>query len=244
MYLGRTEEQFDNYGDPIVTNFLKKCLVNRFFAFPEDWDEDDIPTIMIFAQCRACGQIEQYYLKENKLNIIYNWDEFEYYYVEGAENFLYNGNNTYASFSEEFECRECGKSWNYYQEKVSDPAISAIKEANPHLAFDSKLEILFWKTWSEKSDLPLAIQHQIGKYRVDFAHLPTKTAIEIDGRAYHSTPKQLSDDRQRQIEIEQKGWLFLRFSEHKLVFSTEICVLETLHFLRGAKQHFEEGEIQ
>lgn len=233
-YFGWPEEWFENDRTQRVSNLLIKCYVNRFFAFPDDWDEDDTPTIMLFAQCRACGHIQEYHVREDKLNIIYNQENIEIFYIETAENFLYNRNNTYTSFSPNFMCQACHVTWTYYREKVSDPAISAIKENNPHLEFGSKLEILFWKAWNEKeSGLPLTVQYQIGVYRVDFAYLPTRTAIEIDGRAYHSTQKQLSDDRQRQAEIERKGWNFLRYSEHELVFGTEQCVLKTLHVIRS-----------
>jgi very-short-patch-repair endonuclease len=49
-------------------------------------------------------------------------------------------------------------------------------------------------------------------YYLDYAYIPTMTAIEIDGAAYHSTPEQLTRDQERQQYLESLGWTVIRFS--------------------------------
>src|SRR5258708_10459955 len=49
-------------------------------------------------------------------------------------------------------------------------------------------------------------------YYLDYAHIPTMTTIEIDEKAYHSTPEQLQRDQERQRYLEGLGWAVIRFS--------------------------------
>jgi very-short-patch-repair endonuclease len=52
-------------------------------------------------------------------------------------------------------------------------------------------------------------QHQIGRYRVDFAIRKARVAIEIDG-AVHDFPGRPELDAQRQRYIENMGWKVVR----------------------------------
>ena len=52
-------------------------------------------------------------------------------------------------------------------------------------------------------------QHPIGKYIADFAHMKSKTVIEIDG-ATHSTDAEIRHDEIRTQFIECKGWRVIR----------------------------------
>ena len=52
-------------------------------------------------------------------------------------------------------------------------------------------------------------QHPIGKYIADFAHVKSKTVIEIDG-ATHSTDAEIRYDKIRTQFIEGKGWRVIR----------------------------------
>jgi very-short-patch-repair endonuclease len=52
----------------------------------------------------------------------------------------------------------------------------------------------------------------IGGYRVDFLHRPTSTAVEVDGRQFHSDPTTFVRDRWRQNAIQRGGLLVLRYA--------------------------------
>ena len=58
---------------------------------------------------------------------------------------------------------------------------------------------------------PLA-QYKVGYYRLDFALLRYKIAIECDGKQWHSSPKQKAHDRKRDAYLRSRGWKVLRFS--------------------------------
>jgi very-short-patch-repair endonuclease len=101
-----------------------------------------------------------------------------------------------------------------------------------HYAFDSPIEQSFWNVWvSFTSTGPgdryyLHPQYPIGKYRVDFAHEPTKTAIELDGHATHSSPDAIARDRKRQRHLESEGWHVIRFGGKEIFSSANNCAVE------------------
>lgn len=49
-------------------------------------------------------------------------------------------------------------------------------------------------------------------YRLDLALPEYRIAIECDGKAHHSSPKQKAHDRKRDKYLRSKGWTTLRFS--------------------------------
>ena len=51
-----------------------------------------------------------------------------------------------------------------------------------------------------------------GKYRIDFADVERKIAIELDGHAFHSDKATFENDRIRERELEEDGWRVLRFA--------------------------------
>ncbi|GCE16194.1 endonuclease domain-containing protein [Tengunoibacter tsumagoiensis] len=85
----------------------------------------------------------------------------------------------------------------------------------PRSQYDSLAEKAFLACW-KYPDLPLVHQYPIRTaektYRVDFAHLATRTAIEIDGFVGHSRAEDIQKDRYRQRTIEALGWHFRRYS--------------------------------
>lgn len=50
-YFGWPEEWYDKDGSPKVSELLIKCYANKYFDFPEDFDDDDQPLIMFFVKC-------------------------------------------------------------------------------------------------------------------------------------------------------------------------------------------------
>lgn len=77
------------------------------------------------------------------------------------------------------------------------------------------IELAFYRSWFALTrtgpQFEIEFQHPVKQYFLDFAHLPTKTAIELDGMKGHSTPADIEKDRRRQREIEAEGWRFIRF---------------------------------
>ena len=61
-------------------------------------------------------------------------------------------------------------------------------------------------------DYFVTTQYNVGRYRLDMAILNLKIAIEADGKAYHSSPKQKAHDRKRDKYLRSQGWKVLRFS--------------------------------
>ncbi|MCM3405936.1 endonuclease domain-containing protein [Cytobacillus oceanisediminis] len=55
-----------------------------------------------------------------------------------------------------------------------------------------------------------------GKYRIDIALPVYRIAIECDGKAYHSTPKQKARDRRKNAYLKENGWKVLRFSGSRI----------------------------
>ncbi|HLG65562.1 MAG TPA: DUF559 domain-containing protein [Ktedonosporobacter sp.] len=85
--------------------------------------------------------------------------------------------------------------------------------AQPWTPPTSYIEERFLAFW-QRFNIPYTLirQHKIGPYYADFAHLESRTVIEIDGAAYHSTPEQIERDQYRQQRLESWGWNVIRFS--------------------------------
>ena len=64
--------------------------------------------------------------------------------------------------------------------------------------------------------LRLTPQYKVGKYRIDLAFPHQMIAIECDGKAYHSTPKQKAHDRKKDKFLKEHGWIVLRFSGSRI----------------------------
>ena len=59
-------------------------------------------------------------------------------------------------------------------------------------------------------------QHQVGPYVVDFACLPLRLVIEIDG-GIHEREDVMLDDHLRQQAIEALGWTVIRFTNEQVL---------------------------
>jgi len=228
-YIGWAEEWFDDDGQPKVGEIFIKCFVNRYFAFPEDWDDDDVPLIMIWVRCITCGFVKEHFMRETEKEWL---------------NFIYNRDNTYTFLSEP-ECDDCRGPGTYnpmFREERSNMVEEEYRymfpeEKNSH--FGSAIEEYFWKTWKATfSTISLIPQYQIGNYYVDFAHIPTKTVIELDGKPYHTTPYQIANDEERQKSIERQGWHVLRFTGGDIYYHVDRCIIDTLRFLSEAQSGF------
>jgi len=59
-------------------------------------------------------------------------------------------------------------------------------------------------------------QFIIGDYIADFACLPKRFVIEVDG-GYHSEPIQIEDDEMRTMWLNRMGWKVIRFSNDEVL---------------------------
>jgi very-short-patch-repair endonuclease len=58
----------------------------------------------------------------------------------------------------------------------------------------------------------LAQQHSIGPYRVDFAHVGRRIAVEADGW-WHRSPEGSARDAERDSWLRAHGWLVVRVDD-------------------------------
>ena len=177
---------------------------------------------MIWVRCITCGSVTEHFMTETE-------EDWQY--------FLSNRDNTYTLLPKP-ECSDCLSSYPsipMLREERGDMVEEEYRsmfpeEINMHLG--SAIEEYFWKAWRTTfSDFSLIPQYQIGNYYVDFAHIPTKTVIELDGKPYHTAPHQIARDEVRQKYIERQGWRFLRFEGKDIYYHVDRCVIETLYFL-------------
>ena len=131
--------------------------------------------------------------------------------------------------------------------------IAQLIEQNPkikeidfrYILGSTPIEMLFYECfsyicWKEKIKLYLIPQYEIDvgkkRYFVDFLvscelldeSKARKYVVECDGFDYHSTKKQQAYDNQRQRDIENAGYIVIRFSGKEIYDDEVKCVYETL----------------
>ena len=99
--------------------------------------------------------------------------------------------------------------------------------------FDSPLEQIFYEL--AFLDLHIYPQHNVGRYRLDFAIPNKRIAIEIDGHEYHKTKYQRTHDAQRDRWLFGQGWNVLRFTGTEIHRDVDKCVSEVCK-LAGVEQ--------
>lgn len=95
---------------------------------------------------------------------------------------------------------------------------------DPACKFDSDLERQFALLWAEhypKIDLHSQVYFAKGrKLHFDFAHWPSKTAIEIQGGIWiqggHSTPKGIQQDYEKLNLAQSLGWLVFQVTAESM----------------------------
>jgi very-short-patch-repair endonuclease len=105
-----------------------------------------------------------------------------------------------------------------------------------HWFFDSPPELTFWQQWGPRQwgELNLNIQHEVfgGRYRLDFAHLSSQVAIEIDGFTYHGDDAHFTNDRKRDRELSEAGWKVCRFTAKEVMAAPEKCCKQAEAIIR------------
>jgi len=88
--------------------------------------------------------------------------------------------------------------------------------AAKHKAFPTEAETILWNYLkSPMMGVRYRTQHIIGNYIADFACLPLKLIIEIDG-LYHSLPEQQISDEERTEWLESQGYKVIRFTNEEI----------------------------
>lgn len=86
------------------------------------------------------------------------------------------------------------------------------KKSRPKLPdlTESKLEHKFFERWKQLSPKQLTLQHQFHpsrQWRFDFAHLPSKLAIEVQGFGEgHTSYEGMLNDYEKHNEAVRLGW--------------------------------------
>ena len=84
--------------------------------------------------------------------------------------------------------------------------------------------------------LGVAVEQQveIGAYRLDFAFVDARVAVEVDGHAFHDrTPEQAQRDRARDRELVARGWTPLRFTAREVFADAPGCTRQVAAILEG-----------
>jgi very-short-patch-repair endonuclease len=73
-----------------------------------------------------------------------------------------------------------------------------------------------------RSGLPLPeVNARVGRFEVDFCWRRERVIVEIDGYAFHSSQAALERDHERDVELQQMGFLVIRISWRELRYEQE-----------------------
>jgi len=120
-----------------------------------------------------------------------------------------------------------------FEFKTADPFLyDLLKEfAKGNRKRPTEAETVLWDCIKERQlGQPFRRQHIIGEFIADFACIPAKLVIEIDG-GYHQLPEQQTSDEERQEWLESQGFTVIRFTNEEVISDID-NVLETIaHYL-------------
>lgn len=118
------------------------------------------------------------------------------------------------------------------------------KRRSKHARSDGKNALRIAWMAITSSDWPFEPEHKFAlperNWRFDWAHVPTKLAIEVEGVTYygagvgrHQSAKGIEADMEKYNSAIVRGWRVLRFSQ-RMIASDPHAVIETI--LDAAKQ--------
>ncbi|HSW54238.1 MAG TPA: methionine synthase [Ignavibacteriaceae bacterium] len=138
--------------------------------------------------------------------------------------------------------KEKGVGKDKYDWMTSDPiAYELLKEfANKNRLNPTQAEIALWELLRNRKlgAYKFRRQHIIGKYIADFACIPYRLIIEIDG-LIHQLPENLETDEIRTRWLESIGFNVLRFTNDQVLVDPEKVLDEILRILKALS--FGEG---
>ena len=84
-----------------------------------------------------------------------------------------------------------------------------------------------------RAEIPYSFQHSTRSgYIIDFAFPEARLAVEVDGSAWHSSPRQRSRDGLRTHRLKLDGWTVVRFHADLVVRSPDVVVAALKERLR------------
>ena len=116
-----------------------------------------------------------------------------------------------------------------FEFKTADPFLyDLLKEyAKENRKRPNEAESVLWDYIKERQlGQPFRRQHIIGEFIADFACIPAKLVIEIDG-GYHQLPERQISDEKRQEWLESQGFAVIRFTNEEVISDID-NVLETI----------------
>ena len=97
----------------------------------------------------------------------------------------------------------------------------------------SRLEARFLRLWEALDGPPLEREflfHPGRRWRADFAHLPSRTLIEVEGgiwiRGRHNRAQGFLADIEKYFEAAMGGWRVLRLSEQELTVAAVSRIID------------------
>lgn len=100
-------------------------------------------------------------------------------------------------------------------------------------------EVHFKFLWKEQSDIELQTEYRfddLRKWRLDFAHVESKTAIEIEGKPWggrHTRPKGFINDCEKYFTAQKRGWEVIRIIPGMITMETVADIIQII----GARLH-------
>lgn len=82
-------------------------------------------------------------------------------------------------------------------------------------------------------------QHAVCKAVVDFAFIDLKIAVELDGGRHVTQKSVVEKDRKRDAELEENGWILLRFMNKEIEDDIDGCIKEVLDVVDANRAIYE-----
>ena len=97
--------------------------------------------------------------------------------------------------------------------------------AQENRANPTEAEMVLWRELrGNQLGEPFRRQHIIGEFIADFACLPAKLVVELDGR-YHSLPEQQISDEERTQWLKRYGFNVIRFTNEQVLCDIDNVLL-------------------
>ena len=118
--------------------------------------------------------------------------------------------------------------------KTADPInYPLLKDfARENRYYPTEAESILWDNLKGYTlNYPFRRQHIIGNFIADFACLPKKLVIEIDG-GYHQLPEQQVSDEERTQWLEQQGFKVIRFTNEEIFRDIDSVLMKIKEYLK------------
>lgn len=165
-----------------------------------------------------------------------NWvsENFEEWYEKFAETMVGEGNP-----SKRPEARErVSEFFKQFFEENPDKHpnyLLAQKAKNGDFSSMTDIERITFEELSSR-EINVEYNYPVGRFWIDFAIPEEKIAIECDGAYWHPDPEK---DRERDSELEEKGWTVIRFPENKIKSNIAGCVDCIERVLKNHRHEYE-----